>query len=149
MTAGPAGGRPPAAALAATAAALGRPVVAVGVDLVEVARIERALARTAGFADRVFTPAEQERARGGTGAERYALRWAVKEAVFKALGVGIGGAALTEVELGRRDGGEPYLVLHGRAAALAASRGIGDWLVSATHTEALAEAVVLGLAARP
>jgi holo-[acyl-carrier protein] synthase len=123
---------------------VGRRVVAVGTDLVEVDRIRRAVARTPGFAPRVFTDAEQAWAGAARDpAERYAVRWAAKEATLKALGVGLGTVALTDVEVRRHEGGRPELVLHGAAASLAAEQGIGGWLVSLSHTSSLAQAVVL------
>jgi holo-[acyl-carrier protein] synthase len=124
--------------------AVGRRVLAVGTDLVEVDRIRRALSRTPGFASRVFTPAEQAWAGAARDpAERYAVRWAAKEATLKAIGVGLGAVALTDVEVERHESGRPGLVLHGSAARLAADQGIGGWLVSLSHTASLAQAVVL------
>ena len=128
----------------------GPSVVGVGTDLVDVERIRRAVARTAGFVGRVYTEAEQARAEAARDpAERYAVRWAAKEAVLKALGVGLGAAPLTEIEVVRDDGGAPAIVLHGAAARLADERGIGGWLVSLTHTATVAHAVVLGVGAPP
>ena len=136
----------PGGAANALHAAVGRAVVGVGVDLVDVERIRRAVARTPGFVDRVFTGAEQARAEAARDpAERYAVRWAAKEAVLKALGVGLGAVPLTDVEVVRHEGGAPSIALHGSAADLAAEQGIAGWLVSLTHTAALAQAVVLAV----
>ena len=74
-----------------------------------------------------------------------AARFAAKEAVMKALGVGLGAFALAEVEVARRDGGEPVLHLHGRAAALAEQRGVREWRLSLSHTATTAMAVALAL----
>src|SRR5690606_19252148 len=102
----------------------------------------RAVARTPGFAPRVFTADEQAWAGAARDpAERYAVRWAAKEATLKALGVGLGSVALTDIEVRRHDSGRPELVLHGPAASLAAGQGIGGWLVSLSHTASLAQAV--------
>ncbi len=103
-------------------------IVGIGVDAVDVARFRRILARRPGFAARFFTDTEQADARRAPDpAESLAARFAAKEAVMKALGTGLGGFALTEVEVRRGTGpgataGAPSLVLHGAAAALAAQR---------------------------
>ena len=74
-----------------------------------------------------------------------AARFAAKEAVMKALGVGIGAVALREVEVRRDVAGAPEVVLHGRAAALAAARGVTGWRLSLSHTAGSAMAVALAL----
>jgi len=125
----------------------GSVVVGLGVDLVDVDRIRRAVDRTPSFADRVFTPAEQAWCTTANDpAERYAVRWAAKEAVLKSMGAGLGAAAFTDIEVVRAESGEPSIVLHGAARALAAEQGIGRFLVSLTHTATLAQATVLALA---
>lgn len=121
-------------------------VVGVGVDLCEVERMRRAVGRTAGFADRVFTAGEQAYCRAARDpAERFAVRFAAKEAVLKALGAGLGACRLRDIEVVRSASGAPALVLHRTAAALAAERGVGAWQVSLTHTAATAGAVVLAV----
>jgi holo-[acyl-carrier protein] synthase len=122
-------------------------VVGLGVDLCEVDRMRRTLDRTPGFADRAFTPAEQQYCRRARDpAERFAARFAAKEAVLKALGAGIGACRLTDIEVERAASGAPSLRLHGAAGVLAAERGVGGWHISLTHTKTMAEAVVLALA---
>jgi holo-[acyl-carrier protein] synthase len=74
-----------------------------------------------------------------------AARFAAKEAVMKALGVGLGAFAFSDVEVDRQLSGEPRLVVRGRAAELAAQRGAARWLVSLTHTSSAAAAVVVAL----
>lgn len=112
-------------------------VLANGVDIVEVARIARAMARHgARFETRFFT--EQELAYCNGRVERLAGRFAVKEAVAKALGTGIGDVGWTEIEVVCDGRGSPQLVLHGRARALAAQRGLETWSISLSHTEAFA-----------
>jgi holo-[acyl-carrier protein] synthase len=124
-------------------------VVGIGVDAVDVVRFRQILARRPGFAARFFTDAEQADARRAPDpAESLAARFAAKEAVMKALGTGLGGFALTEVEVRRGDGpgataGAPSLVLHGAAAALAARFGAGRFHLSLTHTTELAVAFVV------
>jgi holo-[acyl-carrier protein] synthase len=120
-----------------------------GVDIVEIDRIARALAdHPQRFPERIFTFTERAycdlapRRR----AERYAARFAVKEAVLKALGTGwTEGIAWTDLEVLRLASGEPRLLVTGRAAEVAASRGIGRWLVSMSHsgTHAIGSAIAL------
>jgi holo-[acyl-carrier protein] synthase len=119
-------------------------ILGVGIDAVEVPRFRRVLARTPGVARRLFTDAERaygERKRDP--AERLAARFAAKEAVMKALGVGLGAFRFHDVEVVRAPSGQPSLVLRGRAAALAEARGVSTWHVSLTHTAQVAEAVAL------
>ncbi|HEX5365220.1 MAG TPA: holo-ACP synthase [Acidimicrobiales bacterium] len=121
-------------------------LVGVGVDVCDVERMRRSLNRTAGFADRVFTEAEQgycRRARDPS--ERFAVRFAAKEATLKALGEGLGACRLRDIEVVRSASGAPVLVLHGTAAALAARHGVRRWHVSLTHTAIVAEAVVVAV----
>jgi holo-[acyl-carrier protein] synthase len=71
------------------------------------------------------------------------VRFAAKEAAVKALGTGIGPVSWNEVETLHRPSGEPYLVLHGRAAQIAASLGLVTWAVSLSHSREMAVAVVV------
>jgi holo-[acyl-carrier protein] synthase len=122
-------------------------VVGVGVDLVEVDRLAKALDRTPRLVDRLFTPSERaycDAARSASmRAQRYAVRFAGKEAAMKALGVGLGGVGWHDIEIERGDSGEPTLGVGGHAALLAEQRGGTHWLVSLTHTGSLAQAIVL------
>ncbi len=124
-------------------------IVGVGIDAVDVDRFRRVLARRPGLVDRVFTEAEQREAgTGGDRAERLAARFAAKEATMKALGTGLGGFALRDVEVRRAPGrgagrGRPSLALASAATALAGRRGVDRWHVSLTHTASVAMAVVV------
>ena len=112
----------------------------------EVERFRKALEKRPGIADRLFTPAEQAYVRRQRDpAERLAARFAAKEAVMKALGVGLGAFAFHDVEVVSAASGAPALVLRGGAAALATGRGVVDWRLSLTHTRHLAEAVAVAL----
>ena len=118
-----------------------------GVDMIEVERIERAMARHGPrFAARFFT--EQELAYCDGRAERLAGRFALKEAVAKALGTGIGDVSWTEIEVICDGKGKPELALHGRACALAEERGLDQWSISLSHTEEYAVGFVVGMATR-
>jgi holo-[acyl-carrier protein] synthase len=119
-------------------------VIGIGVDLVEVERFRTVLARTPTLVDRVFTDDERayaDKRRDPT--ERYAVRWAAKEAVMKALGVGLGEVDLNEIEVVRAESGEPSVRLHGRAAKRAAERGVTSWLLTLTHTDTTAQAIAV------
>ena len=127
----------------------GPAVFGVGVDAVDVARFRRVLGRRPGFATRFFTEAEQADARRSPDpAASLAARFAAKEAVMKALGTGLGGFALTEVEVCRAGGtgatrNAPSLLLRGGAAALAARCQAGPFHLSLTHTTDVAIAFVV------
>ena len=116
----------------------------VGVDAVDVVRFRRVIERRPGIVDRLFTETEQAYAqRGRDPGPRLAVRFAAKEAVLKALGVGVGAAGFRDVEVVRADNGEPGVVLSGRAAALSVGRGVHRWHLSLTHTETIAVATVV------
>jgi holo-[acyl-carrier protein] synthase len=113
----------------------------VGVDLVDVARMERVLARRPRLAERVFTDAE--RSTSARSAARLAARFAAKEATMKALGVGLGAFALRDVEVLNEPSGRPLLALHRGARDRADALGIDAVEVSLSHTASLATAVVV------
>jgi holo-[acyl-carrier protein] synthase len=119
-------------------------VIGIGVDLCEVDRMRTALERTPTLRDRVFTEGEQaycDERRDPT--ERYAARFAAKEAVLKAMGLGLGACGWREIEVHRAESGAPFVVLHGRAQELADERGIKGWKLSMTHTHRIAEAIAV------
>jgi holo-[acyl-carrier protein] synthase len=121
-------------------------VIGIGTDLVEIGRFRKAMERSPGIVDRIFCEGEQAyAARKVDPAPFLAVRFAAKEAVMKALGPGIGGLRLRHIEVVRADHGEPSVLLHGVAAELAAGRGITRWLLTLTHTEAMAQAIAVAL----
>lgn len=125
-------------------------VVGIGTDLVDIDRFRTVLRRRPSVADRLFTAGERTYAqRAVDPAARLAARFAAKEAALKALGYGLGGMRMAEIEVVRDDDGRPELVLHGDAGTRAATHGVGRWLVSLSHTDHLAQATVLALRARP
>ena len=117
----------------------------VGIDLVEIRRIAKSMENPR-FLTRVFGLSERELFCGRRGAERAAANFAAKEAFGKALGTGVRGFALAEVETLRDGQGAPYLKLSGRAAALAKARGL-RFSVSLAHTKEYAQAIVIACAA--
>lgn len=109
----------------------------VGVDVVDVARLRRVLARTPRLAERLFTDGERHRP-----VESLAARFAAKEAVAKALGAP-GGLRWRDAEVCAGERGRPVLALHGGVAAEAAAQGIRVWHLSLSHDGGIATAVVV------
>ncbi len=124
-------------------------MLATGVDMIEIARIERAAVRHGErFYRRFFT--ERERAYCADRPDRLAGRFAVKEAVAKAMGTGIGDVNWTDIEIVCDGRGKPELVLHNQAWALANSLGLDNWSISLSHTNthAIGFAVATGRQSR-
>lgn len=123
-----------------------RQVLGLGVDVVDIARLRAVLERRPGIAARLFSA--DELAYAATLANptpTLAGRFGAKEAVMKALGVGLGALDWTDVSVTRHPGGSPELVVRGRAADLAAARGVAAWEVSISHTTSIASVTVLAL----
>ncbi len=122
-------------------------MIGIGTDLVDLDRFRDALVRTPGLVPRLFCADERayaERRQDPT--ERYAARFAAKEAVMKALGVGLGACEFTDIEVVRdEESGAPDLALHGRAAALADEAGVSRWLLTLTHSHHAAHAIAVAL----
>lgn len=124
-------------------------ILGIGTDIVETARIESSIERhDERFLKRVFTA--QEIAYCATmkfPAPHYAARFAAKEAVSKAFGTGIGKRMeFTEIEVCRRESGEPFVALHGGAAAFGMEIGLAEIFISLSHSAhyAVATAVLVG-----
>jgi holo-[acyl-carrier protein] synthase len=119
----------------------------VGIDLVEVAAVEAALAAHGErYLSRVYTPREVADCAGS--AERLAARFAAKEATLKALRAGEGGVPWDAIEVRRDPSGHTDLALSGRAAELAAEAGLSELAVSLTHEAGLASALVVATGAK-
>jgi holo-[acyl-carrier protein] synthase len=119
----------------------------VGLDLVEIDRVAESLKRHGqAFAERILHPDEDaERVRTAEGATHLAGLFAAKEAVMKALGVGLWKFAFRDVEVVRARSGAPSLALRGRAEELAGARGVRAWQLSLSHTDATAIAVAIAV----
>jgi holo-[acyl-carrier protein] synthase len=123
-------------------------VIGIGTDLVDLDRMRDVLARTPTIIDRLFTVEEQRYARQRRDpTERFGGRFAAKEAAMKALGLGLGGLRFRDIEVVRAESGAPSLRLHAGAADRAAALGVRRWLVTISHTDHVAQAVVLALGA--
>ncbi len=114
----------------------------VGVDLIEVERVERVMVRYGDrFFARFFTSAEREQCKDLP--TRLAARIAAKEAVAKALGTGIGDVRWIDIEVSLDERGAPHLRLHDAAGARARDLGLCEWQISLSHTEDHAIAFVV------
>ena len=118
----------------------------VGIDAVDLERFRTVLGRRPRLALRLFTAGERDYAAlAPDPVPRLATRFAAKEAVMKALGVGLWSFRLTDVEVVRDGLDAPTLVLHGGAADLATLRGVARWHLSLTHTDTVALAVAVAV----
>jgi holo-[acyl-carrier protein] synthase len=120
-------------------------IVGLGTDLAEVDRIQKAIERYGDrFIRRIYTPGEIAYvARKANKSERYAARFAAKEAGMKALGTGAVGVRWQDFEVVNLPSGKPTLRFHGRAAQVAERLGVRGVTLSITHTRAMAMAVVV------
>ncbi len=118
---------------------------AVGIDVIEIARVRKVLARhPERFLRRIFTPEEVAFCRGRV--PELAARFAAKEAVMKALGTGARGLAWREIEILPNRRGKPLVYLHGLARKRAEAIGLRGVDISLTHSHELAIAAVVGAA---
>lgn len=124
----------------------------LGVDIVEIDRMRVALERHPHMKERLFSAEERGYCEGRNQPEiHYAMRFAAKEAVLKALGSGFAGMRFTDVEVVRDDRGKPVPRLSGAAAELAEADGVVEMHLSLsfTHTTAVASAVAITERMRP
>jgi holo-[acyl-carrier protein] synthase len=122
-------------------------VIGHGIDIVEIARIEKLLADPEeDFLTGVFSEMEQKLAPQDTRANFFAGRLAAKEAIVKALHTGFSkGIAWIEVEVTRSECGTPGVVLSGHALEIADSLGVTQWHLSISHSAAYAVASAIAL----
>jgi holo-[acyl-carrier protein] synthase len=121
-------------------------VIGIGVDLVECERIQHSLDRFADrFLRRVFTDGEIEYSMSMKFPARHlAARFAAKEAVSKAFGTGIGKSmGWRDMDVRKKESGEPFLVLSGGAESLAMDRGVTKTLITLSHTDHHAMAMIV------
>ncbi|MBM3888740.1 MAG: holo-ACP synthase [Verrucomicrobia bacterium] len=124
-------------------------VLGTGIDIVEIERIAKALERFGQrFLERVYHAGEVEYARSMKKPNLHlAARFAAKEAISKAFGTGIGGQlGWKDMEICRRESGEPYVVMRGKGVELMSARGVIAIHVSLSHADhyAAASAVIEG-----
>ena len=121
-------------------------IVGTGTDITEVPRVAKAIARFGErFIERIYTPREIAYCKSKKNAvERFAARFAAKEAAMKAIGTGQRqGVTWQSVEVGREPGGRPTILYHGRAREHFDRLGARHAHLSLTHTEAIAMAFVI------
>jgi holo-[acyl-carrier protein] synthase len=120
-------------------------IVGLGVDICEIARMERAISRHPTLRDRVFTPEEiaycDSKARP---AESYAGRFAAREATIKALG-GYRGRLWQDISVTRQPSGAPGIRLDGNAKRRADTLGVTQVLITFTHEKTSAVAFAIGI----
>lgn len=122
--------------------------VGLGIDVVEIERVGRAVKRSPAFRERTFTADERAYCdKHANPTIHYATRFAAKEAVLKALGIGFyqHGVKPSEIEIQRTSAGKPFVSLSGAAEKLARKMGVKEipLSLSYTHTEAVACALAI------
>jgi len=122
-------------------------MLSVGVDIVEIERIAKALERFGDrFLARIYTQAEVNHCRGRVA--ELAARFAAKEAISKALGTGIHGLTWQEMEILPDPLGQPQVHLHGSALERAHALGLTDFAISLSHSQKYAIAFVVASESR-
>ena len=125
-------------------------IVGIGVDAVEIDRFRRSLERTPSMKTRLFTQEELEYVEPHDDpSASLAARFAAREAVMKAMGVGLGAFEFRDVWVQRADSGRPALAVTGRAEQIANELGVTDWHLSITHTDTTAIAYVIAVRSLP
>ncbi len=119
-------------------------VIGIGIDLVDIERFRRSLERTPSMTQRLFTPTELAYVAPKIDpVPSLAARFAAREAVMKALGVGLGAFGFHDVWVERTAAGVPWLMVTAAAADLAAAAGVTTWHLSLTHSDTTAAAYVI------
>ncbi len=121
-------------------------ILGTGIDIIEVARIRASYEKFgARFLNRILLPSEIAYClTHKSPAPFLAARFAAKEAISKAFGTGIGAKlGWRDIEIGRRDSGEPFVILHGAGQTLLIERGASSVLVSLSHTDNYATATAI------
>ena len=120
-------------------------LLGLGIDMIETERIDRSIERFGvKFMQRVFTPGEIAYCQSMKFPGRhFAARFAAKEALSKAFGTGIGKMmGWRDIDVHKKESGEPFLVLHGGADVLAKSRGMKSSWITLSHTDDHAVAMI-------
>jgi len=119
-------------------------VIGIGVDAVDVERFRRSLVRTPSMRGRLFVTEELRYVEPKADpVPSLAARFAAREAVMKALGLGLGAFGFHDVWVRLAPSGAPALIVTGRAHELAVDRGVADWHVSLSHDGPVAVAMVV------
>jgi holo-[acyl-carrier protein] synthase len=120
-------------------------IIGTGIDIIEVARIEKALSRDIGFRDKIFTPLEIEYCESKKHKyENYAARFSAKEAMLKAIGTGWRyGIRFADIEVWNDELGKPHIRLFGKAKDFFDSLSVSEIHVSLSHLKETATAIVI------
>jgi holo-[acyl-carrier protein] synthase len=119
-------------------------MIGIGVDVVDIERFRKALERTPTMRERIFTPMElADVASKADPVPSLAARFAAREAVMKALGLGLGAFGFHDVWVELLPSGAPRLAVTARARELAIERGVVRWHVSLSHDGPVAVAMVV------
>jgi len=120
-------------------------IFGIGTDIIHVPRVERALERTEGLKQTLFTPREIAYCESrGKSAQHFAARFAAKEAFLKAMGTGWrDGHRFNEIEILNDELGKPEALVHGEVQKYCDGQGVRRFHVSLSHTQDLAKAVVI------
>ena len=120
-------------------------IIGIGIDMIEVERIDTRINRNNGFKEQVFSPDEITYCESQTNkAENYAARFAAKEAFLKAIGTGLTVSyELHEIEVIVNEAGKPSIMLSGGFKELSAARNWNNIYLSISHLRAIACAVVI------
>jgi len=120
-------------------------IYGIGIDIIEVARIEKAMMRDTGFRDKIFTPGEIEYCESKKNKyQHYAARFSAKESFLKAIGTGWRfGIRFADIEVYHDELGKPLINVTGKAKELTAKLSISKISVSLSHLKELATAIVI------
>jgi len=121
-------------------------IVGCGIDLVKIERIEQIIKRWGdNFISRIFTPLEREycEIKKGNKFQSYAGKFAAKEAILKALGLGLREANWTEIEIKNDELGQPIIDISGKLKNITSAKGVSKYFVSISHTKEYAIAQVI------
>lgn len=121
-------------------------IFGIGTDIIEVKRMEKRLQNNDALKQKIYTAAEQQYCDQGkvTRYQRFAARFAAKEAFFKALGTGYRyGMAFHEIEVMNDELGKPYIVLHGKVKEYLKKEEVSTIHLTISHVKKMASAVVV------
>ncbi len=121
-------------------------IIGCGIDLVKIERIEKIIKRWGNnFNCRIFTPLERDycEKKKDNKYQSYAGKFAAKEALLKALGLGLRGANWKEIEIKNDELGQPIIDTSGKLKNIASTRGVNKYFVTISHTKEYATAQVI------
>jgi holo-[acyl-carrier protein] synthase len=129
-------------------------IIGCGIDLVKIERIEKIIKRWGdNLASRMFTPLEREhcKKRKSNKYQSYAGKFAAKEALLKALGLGLRGVNWTEIEISNNELGQPIIKTSGKLNIIASKKGVSKYFLTISHTKdyAIAEVILESSSHKP